>query len=108
MQWCPQLASRSLPETSNWQSTGAGQTLNNSVSNLGETSMATKDPWVDLTWTVYDTDGTPGGIYLGLGDFTLEAIPDSITNLTAYYRVIASGCTMPSNWPMIHLFPRGS
>jgi hypothetical protein len=70
--------------------------------------MATKDPWVDLTWTVYDTDGTPGGIYLGLGDFTLEAIPDSITNLTAYYRVIASGCTMPSNWPMIHLFPRGS
>jgi hypothetical protein len=68
--------------------------------------MAAKDPWV-CRWSVYGVQ-TAGGQYLGPGSFKLEAVPDSLSGETAFYRVTEMSLDMPPCWKGLRLFPRGS
>jgi hypothetical protein len=69
--------------------------------------MSTSDPWTGVTWNVYG-----GGQYLKpsnqTGQFTLTAVPDTVTGATAYYRVAYSPGDMPPCWKNCLLYPLGN
>lgn len=69
--------------------------------------MSASDPWTGVTWKVYG-----GGQYLKpsnrTGQFTLTAVPDSVTGATAYYRVTFNAGDMPPCWNNCLLYPLGN
>jgi hypothetical protein len=69
--------------------------------------VTTTDPWTGATWKVHG-----GGKYLKPtdrdGEFTLTAVADPATGVTAYYRVAFADGYMPACWKGCLLYPRGN
>jgi hypothetical protein len=69
--------------------------------------VTTSDPWTGTPWKVYG-----GGRYHKptdqVGAFTLSAVPDPVTGVTAYYRVAFADGSMPACWKGCLFYPRGS